>query len=42
MLLHHPVQSTIEDMKKAARELADLGCDYVLVKGGHVHSGLTN
>ena len=36
MLLQHPVQSTIEDMKQAAKELSLLGCKYVLVKGGHV------
>lgn len=36
MLLGRPVSSDIDAMKCAARELAALGCAYVLVKGGHV------
>ena len=42
MLLQHPIQPTIDGMKQAARELADLGCDYVLVKGGHVYFKLSD
>lgn len=36
MLLGHPVRGNVEDMRKAARELGQMGCPYVLVKGGHV------
>ena len=35
MLLGHSV-NTLEEMKEAARELADLGPEAVLVKGGHL------
>ena len=35
VLLGHPVH-TVEEMKAAARELLSLGCQAVLVKGGHL------
>ncbi|MBV5279464.1 MAG: bifunctional hydroxymethylpyrimidine kinase/phosphomethylpyrimidine kinase [Campylobacteraceae bacterium] len=34
--------TTIEDMKKAARDLHKLGCKYVLVKGGHLVDDATD
>lgn len=36
MLLGRTVRGNVEEMKTAARELGQLGCPYVLVKGGHV------
>ena len=35
VLLNREVE-TLEDMESAARDLADLGCDNVLLKGGHL------
>lgn len=36
ILLNHKVNCSIEDIKKAAIELYNLGSKYVLVKGGHI------
>ncbi|MBT3386666.1 MAG: bifunctional hydroxymethylpyrimidine kinase/phosphomethylpyrimidine kinase [Desulfobacula sp.] len=38
VLLNREVE-TLEDMTLAARDLADLGCDNVLLKGGHLAQG---
>lgn len=38
VLLNREVE-TLEDMESAARDLADLGCDNVLLKGGHLAQG---
>ncbi|CBK22160.2 uncharacterized protein [Blastocystis hominis] len=36
LLLGRTVSGNVEEMKTAARELGQLGCPYVLVKGGHM------
>lgn len=36
MLVGHEVSGTVEEMKRAAKELSQIGSPYVLVKGGHV------
>ncbi len=38
ILANHPVK-TVEDMKKAAKELLRFGCRAVLIKGGHLEGG---
>ena len=37
LLLGRQVEPTVEAMKVAAKELCQLGCGAVLVKGGHVN-----